>query len=525
MRHVVLSGFMGSGKSSVGRALAARLGRPFVDTDEEIAKHATRPTAGDVFAELGEPRFREMEAQIAAAALARSEPHVIAFGGGTVTARAVRWAALDRATLVTLDVPVETSLARVASSEHRPNLAVRDPGGRAAHLLSERRAAYAECHARVDGTAPVEEIVRSVEQIAGKALECVPLGERTYVVEIAPAGRGDVASETIARLGASSRVIVTDKNVHNARFSSLPGDVRDGASEVVLEPGEHEKTIAAVERIWDAALTAGIDRRGVVVAFGGGVVGDLAGFAAATLLRGVRFVQIPTTLLAMVDASVGGKTGFDRTAGKNLVGAFHQPSGVVIDVAHLETLDARQRGAGLAEVVKIGLADDAALLDDVERLAEPLARGDHDALAEIVRRAVAAKIRVVRDDETERGRRAILNLGHTVGHALEAHQGYRGLLHGEAVAVGTVLELAAFADMGLGDAALARRAEDVLRALGLPTEARAAEIEAAWTYASSDKKRSGARVAVPVVREVGRSEIVHVDLAELGRAVARGATR
>src|SRR5262249_8046081 len=162
---------------------------------------------------------------------------------------------------------------------------------------------------------------------------------------------------------------------------------------------------------------------------------DLAGFAAATLLRGVRFVQAPTTLLAMVDASVGGKTGFDHPAGKNLVGAFHQPSGVVADLAHLATLPARERTSGLAEVAKIALTSDAALFERLERDAADVARGDRAALAPVVRAAVEAKVRIVRDDEREAGLRAVLNMGHTVGHALEAHGGYARWLHGEAVAL------------------------------------------------------------------------------------------
>src|SRR5581483_9972346 len=192
----------------------------------------------------------------------------------------------------------------------------------------------------------------------------------------------------------------------------------------------------------------GVDRDALVVAFGGGVVGDLAGFAAACLLRGVRFVQAPTTLLAMVDSSVGGKTGFDHPAGKNLIGAFHQPSAVVADLAHLRTLPARERTAGLAEVVKIAVATDGALLDRVERDAAALGRGEAGALLPVVREAIAAKIRIVRDDEREAGARALLNLGHTVGHALEAHGGYAALLHGEAVALGLIAEMSAAAALG-----------------------------------------------------------------------------
>ncbi len=271
--------------------------------------------------------------------------------------------------------------------------------------------------------------------------------------------------------------------------------------------------------IWDAALGAKVDRGAVVVAAGGGVVGDVAGFAAAALLRGVRFLQVPTTLLSMVDSSVGGKTGFDHAAGKNLIGAFHQPSGVVADLAHLTTLSARERIAGLAEVVKIALATDGALLDRVEAQAPALAAGDVTALLPIVRAAIDAKIRIVRDDERETGRRALLNLGHTVGHALEAHAGFSGWLHGEAVALGTVVEMRATAALGWTPPDLVMRATAVFAALGLPTHVPAGDVVAAWPFVASDKKRGGDRLALPVVTAAGEAQVRRVALTDLRDAV------
>ncbi len=263
-----------------------------------------------------------------------------------------------------------------------------------------------------------------------------------------------------------------------------------------------------------------MDRDALVLAAGGGVVGDLAGFAAAVLLRGVPFVQVPTTLLAMVDASVGGKTGFDHPAGKNLVGTFHQPSGVVVDLQHLDTLPKRERLCGLAEVAKIALATDAALLARLERDAAALARGDHGVLGPVVRGAIEAKVRVVRDDERESGLRALLNLGHTVGHALEAHGGYTRWLHGEAVALGTLAEMRASEALGFTSKALVERAEALLSALGLPTKIEHAELAASWPFVASDKKRVHGALRLPVVTGPGLARLEKVPLEALRRALA-----
>ncbi len=331
-------------------------------------------------------------------------------------------------------------------------------------------------------------------------------------------------TDAIVRCGPSSVVVVTDSNVQRARGAALEAALKPLAVEVAhvtLPPGEAHKTLATVSTIWDAALGAGVDRDALVVAAGGGVVGDLAGFAAACLLRGVRFVQAPTTLLSMVDSSVGGKTGFDHAAGKNLIGAFHQPSAVVADLEHLTTLPLRERRAGLAEVVKIALAVDAPLLDALEKNVAALARGEVEALLPVVRAAIEAKIRVVRDDERESGPRALLNLGHTVGHALETHGGYSRWLHGEAVALGTVAELRATATLGYTPPHVPARAAALFEALGLPAKVSAEDLASAWRYVSGDKKRTGNKLKLPVVTDAGASHVEKVDLGELRAAVTR----
>jgi shikimate kinase/3-dehydroquinate synthase len=349
----------------------------------------------------------------------------------------------------------------------------------------------------------------------------VPLGGRSYTIDVC-SGIPERLTHAVVERAPSSVVLVTDANVQAAR-----GGVIDAAlaatgvrtTRVVLTPGEEHKTIASVGRIWDAALSAGVDRDALVVAAGGGVVGDLAGFAAASLLRGVRFVQVPTTLLSMVDSSVGGKTGFDHAAGKNLIGAFHQPSAVVVDLEHLTTLDARQRAAGLAEVAKIALATDVRLLAHLEGESAALAAGDLAALMPVVRAAIDAKIRIVRDDERESGPRALLNVGHTVGHALEAHEGYSRWLHGEAVAIGTVAEMRATAALGWTPPALVDRSEALLAALGLPTRISREDLAASWPFVANDKKRGRDAIRLPVVTAAGESHVERVALRDLREAL------
>jgi 3-dehydroquinate synthetase len=221
----------------------------------------------------------------------------------------------------------------------------------------------------------------------------------------------------------------------------------------------------------------------------------------------------------MVDSSVGGKTGFDHAVGKNLIGAFHQPSAVVADLDHLTTLPVRERRAGMAEIVKIAFATDEALLGALERDRAGLGRGDVDVLLPIVRRAIDAKIRIVRDDERESGPRALLNLGHTLGHALETYGGYSRWLHGEAVALGTLAEMRASARMGHTPADLVSRAAALFEALGLPTEASPADLAASWRFVGGDKKRTGTQIKLPVVTGAGASHVERVEMAALRAAV------
>lgn len=519
-RWVFLSGMMGTGKSTVGRALAARLGARFVDLDARIAEREGRSIA-ELFASRGEAAFRELEAHEAELLLASEQPAVVALGGGTVTNARTRRRLLREGLLVTLTAPAGELIRRLEGATDRPLLARNDAARVIAELLEERAEAYAECHGTVatQGRTP-EAVAEEVERIVRAAPIVVPLGRRTYRVEV---GRGLLASlgPRLDELARGAVVVVTDENVREAWAAPFASSIeRKPVVLVALEPGEEHKTIASVERIWDAALDAGIDRSALVVGVGGGVVTDLAGFAASTLLRGIDVVQVPTSLLAMVDASVGGKTGFDRARGKNLVGTFHQPRLVVCDVAALDTLPEAELRAGLAEVVKAAWIDGEQAVVRLEQDAERLLAREAAALEHAVRQSVRLKAEVVASDEHESGRRMVLNLGHTIGHAIEASRGYRGIRHGEAVALGMI---AAHRVAGaLGDARAGERLERtraLLIRLGLPVDLDAWIDADVLAFVGSDKKRASGKVRFVVPHEPGEVEIVPLSLQELGRAL------
>ncbi len=526
MKPIVLSGFMGTGKSTVGPALAARLGAAFVDTDTEIERAAGK-SIPELWRDEGEAAFRLREVALVERLLGAGGPRVIAFGGGTVTIARARRFALERALVVTLTASAETSVRRAPDVSGRPNLTVGgDPVARAKELLEARAAAYAECHLTLATDAlDVDAVVHSIVALAERDPLLVALGTRSYCVDVCD-GAPSLLTDAVARCAPSSLVLVTDSNVERLRGSAIDASIRHLALptvRVTLPPGETHKTLASVSAIWDAALGAGVDRSALVMAAGGGVVGDLGGFAAACLLRGVRLIQVPTTVLSMVDASVGGKTGCDHPAGKNLIGAFHQPTAVVADLATSSerTLPVRERVAGLAEVVKIAMARDAGLLGRLEEHAAAIGRGDRAVLRPIIRDAIAAKAEIVRDDEREAGARALLNFGHTVGHALETAGGYSRWLHGEAVALGMMVELGAMERLGRTPHALTERARKLLGAIGLPTEVSPATLAAAWRHVGADKKRAGDAIHFGIVTDAGVSHMERIPMTVLRGAVVR----
>ena len=352
----------------------------------------------------------------------------------------------------------------------------------------------------------------------------VALGERTYPILI-DGGLLARAAEHLAPLVGNRRVvIVTDENIraHLATLQASLGRAGIASEAIVLPPGERTKSWAALETLCDALLGFGVERGDHVVALGGGVIGDLVGFACAILKRGCRFVSIPTTLLAQVDSSVGGKTAINTRAGKNLIGAFHQPSLVLIDPDLLDTLPRRQVAAGYAEVVKYGLIDDPGFFDWCETNGAALLAGDADARLYAIAHAVAAKARIVAADEHEtNGTRALLNLGHTFGHALEADAGFSDrLLHGEGVAAGCSLAFAYSARRGLCGADDAARVSAHFRSVGLPDGLSVARIGATGAvmvdHMRHDKKMAAGTLPFLLVRGIGQTFLDRsVDLADV----------
>ncbi|HEY0413841.1 MAG TPA: 3-dehydroquinate synthase [Allosphingosinicella sp.] len=349
----------------------------------------------------------------------------------------------------------------------------------------------------------------------------VALGSRSYAVRI-EAGLLDRAAEALAPFARDGRlVVVSDDRVWAAQGGRLLASGLD-IRPLIVPAGEASKSWAELERLVEQLLALGVERGDAVVAFGGGMIGDLAGFAASVLKRGCPYVQVPTSLLAQVDSSVGGKTAINAAAGKNLVGAFHQPAAVLIDPATLDTLPERELRAGYAEVVKYGLIGDSGFFAWCEANGAALLAGDAEARRFAIETCVAAKAAIVAEDEREtKGRRALLNFGHTFGHALEAESGF-ALLHGEAVAVGMALALRLSAERGLCSGAEAERVEGHLGAAGLPVRAEVGTPARLVRHMASDKKASGGRVPFILARGIGEAFVDRsVELGEVERFLER----
>jgi 3-dehydroquinate synthase len=519
--RVFLSGPMGSGKSQVALALSELWGAPAVDLDARIEQRAGA-SVSQLFEQRGEAAFRALERETLESVLAEGAK-IVALGGGTVTETGLRRRLLQEGTLITLRARLDTLLTRVGSGSGRPLLAGQDVGARLAHILAERAAAYAECHAEIDTDArDVDSIAQEVDRVVSDAPIVVPMGERTYRVEVYPGVRHSAAARVRRSSKGTQVVLVTDTGADDPWARRMREQLEAAEFQVVpvcLSAGEEHKNIASIEQIWNAALAARVDRDSLVMAVGGGVVGDMAAFAASTILRGIGLGQLPTTLLSMVDSSVGGKTGIDRAEGKNLIGTFYQPSFVLCDVETLSTLPLAERRAGLAEVVKSAWLDGEASVALLERYAEELTRGDLEATSAAVRMSVQLKARVVTEDEREQGVRATLNLGHTVGHAIEAAASYAGLRHGEAVALGMVAAFRLSQRLGVGSAEGSARMVALLRKLGLPVDVDKYLDERTLAFMSSDKKRKGGKIRFVVPGAPGAAQLLPLPTDEIARLV------
>jgi 3-dehydroquinate synthase len=527
-----LIGFMAAGKTSVGRALADATGRRFLDLDEVIAADGT-PVAALVARD--EPAFRRREAAVLAQVIAGAGDGAVVATGGGAAAHGDNLARMRAAGLVVaLGVDVAEAERRATAELATRATAARPLLGAARELAARRAPIYRQAHAVVDTTgrsiAEVAGAVRAVERAWRGAPErdvtLVALGDRSYPIRVGE--RLDPAALAGA-LGTPTRLaIITDTSVARhwlapvaAITAAWPG-VR--TETIAIEPGEASKTFATYQRICEQLVAAGLDRGSAIVALGGGVVGDLAGFVAATLYRGIPVVQVPTTIVAMTDAAIGGKTAVDLPAGKNLVGAFWQPRLVSCALETLVTLPARDRRAGFGELWKYALLDGADLWSAVVTCAGwaagPAATPPPPELRTVIERAIAYKAAIVGRDEHERsGHRALLNLGHTVGHAIESAT---GLLHGEAVGLGLVAACRVSAAIAGLRPDLEHEVVAALRASGLSADLDPHLTDDVLTRIQVDKKRIGANLRFIVIREVGVCEPVEIPLTELRRILRPG---
>jgi shikimate kinase/3-dehydroquinate synthase len=496
----VLIGFMGAGKSAAAGELAAALGGEALDSDALLEQRLGHPVARE-FALHGEQAFRALEEELVCELLSDAEPDAaIALGGGSVLSERVR-DALEGHVTVLLDVDPQVAWERVHASPDGAERPLASDREAFLSLHASRRALYDELADAILTDLPIGGIAATAPAL--RALSAIPSGTRLLWASAASGqypvlvGRGLLSPGGAEQLEAlwpldrsrSRPFCVSDETVAGL----YAGRLDELAGTVAIAPGETYKTLASAERVWVALIAAGMTRADHVVALGGGVVGDLAGFCAATYQRGVPVVHVPTTLVAQVDSAYGGKTGVDLPQAKNYVGAYHQPAGVIVDPDALSTLPAAELAAGWVEVLKTGLIAGGELWETVA------AGGEVDE--RVILACARTKLAIVAADERDAGRRQVLNLGHTVGHAIETATGYTRYRHGEAVGLGLLAALALS-----GQDELRERARALMLERGLPVTLEGVPVDAVLEAITRDKKRVGAHVPFVLVRAPGEVE-------------------
>jgi 3-dehydroquinate synthase len=488
MKNIFLYGPPGSGKTTLGKFFAGRFSLPFADLDFEIVRTAGGKTIPDIFAEEGEKGFRIRELDCLRAISQKMSSlggGVVSLGGGALLNEEARKIAESSGVVIRLDVSEKELCSRVARQRGSRPLAMAED--KLKKLLSDRKEHYESFLASIASRFSIDSGDEPSDVFVGSGL-----------IDFA----GNFAS---CLFKASKRVVVVcdsnTKSLYGERVVKSMQEAGYEASLCVIPAGEETKDISTVGLIWKSFLEAGLGRKDFAVAVGGGVTGDLTGFAAATWMRGINWMNIPTTLLSMVDASTGGKTGCDLPEGKNLVGAFHSPRFVLADVATLSTLPERELKCGLAESVKHALIADPDLLKDLP-----------SCEASVVARSLAVKVRIVTEDARERGERAKLNLGHTVGHALEIATSF-ALKHGEAVAIGTVEEAKLAVEKGLAPVQWPNEVASYFSKVGLPSSLPdGITLSSLKSLMRRDKKRAGDSVVFALPIAPGDVRLVSVDL-------------
>ncbi|HLC15131.1 MAG TPA: 3-dehydroquinate synthase [Thermodesulfovibrionia bacterium] len=521
---IVLTGFMATGKTSTGKALSRRLGYPFIDTDELIVEREGMSITR-IFQEKGEPYFREVERTVIRE-ISQKDRIVIAPGGGAIKDKRNVEMLRNRGVLVGLTAEPEVILKRVQAEEGvRPLLNVPDPLSEIKRILQERAPFYMQADLIVETNhqSPEEAAEWIIEQLAVSASSLeVELGERSYEILL---GRNilHALGMQVRALRPSKVVVVSNTTVWPIYGAAVTESFKRSGVEcasVLMPDGESFKDLYWLNYLYGELLKLRLDRKAMLIALGGGVVGDITGFAASSYMRGIACTQVPTTLLAQVDSSVGGKTGVNHPLGKNMIGSFWQPGLVLIDIDTLKTLPDREFMAGMAEVIKYGVIRDAGFFETLEKERDNIV-ARKDVLIEIIRKCCAIKADVVSHDEREKGLRAILNFGHTVGHALEAATGFVRYLHGEAIAVGMCAAsyLAVLLKMLTEDEQ--QRICRLIEAYGLPTSVpKEVSVATLLNAMSLDKKAQAGKVRFVLPERIGSVTLVdNVETAMIMQAI------
>ena len=523
--YLFLVGPPGVGKSTLAPVLAEALAADVVEVDRVIERRTRRSNRATI-EEHGFEHFRDLETQVLGKLRPTPAWCVVDTGGGTPLRPANRARMRELGLIVGLRGSLRHVTRGISATLAKRPAQPFTPEERARHALNDpdRRAAYADTDVTfdVEGATPERTAETIVAWLAASRGVRIDVGVGAGYPVVIRAGALDHLGEYLADRGWRGRVaLVSERTVRPRLGARGRASLEAAGFEVAMvnaPSGEPAKTLRAVASLWSSFADGRIARDGGVVALGGGALGDAAGFAAATYLRGVRVAQVPTTLLAMVDASIGGKTAIDIPAGKNLVGAFHQPDAVIVDVDALATLPRRERSSGLAEIVKTAFLVDRESVAHVERAIPRVLAGETGASLTAIALSAEVKASVVTADPTEQGLRALLNFGHTMGHAYEAATGYR-VRHGEAVAVGLVFACALAEARGLAPATLRGEMERLRTKAALPIRARLPR--AAWALLQRDKKVRGGKLRWILPRRVGRfSEVTDVRERDL-RAAAR----
>ena len=505
MTHIFLYGPPGTGKSTVGRKLAQNLNLPFIDLDRVIEEEAGM-SIPQIMEQQGEGTFRDLETA-SLKKLAGEQESIVALGGGALLRDVNRAFAEQHGRIILFMAELSTLLERLHYEAGKRPLLAGDLKPKLTALLEKRREHYHSfpLMIHVDGKSAEQNAYQA--QLAAGRHHLSAMGEYDAVVQ----SRGiDQLGEMLKTRGLQNPILVTDDNVANLHAEKAVTALRNSGFDprvLTVPAGEAYKKLETISQIWKGFLEAGLDRKSTVIALGGGVIGDMSGFAASTYMRGIAWVGVPTTLLSMVDASLGGKTGFDLPEGKNLIGAFYPPKLVLADPQLLDTLPEAELISGMAEVVKHGIISDPELFSLCGRGLDWVKAN----LEEVVRRGMAVKIKVIEEDPYEKGVRAALNLGHTVGHAVELVSKFN-LRHGEAIAIGTVVEARYSAQIGRAGHGLVDAVTSSFKSLGLPVQIPdAMPRDEIIRVMRVDKKKTAKAIRFALPVEIGKVELVNVD--------------